>query len=145
MMLGSMYVSDPTVWRSFYKNMIEGKFNPGQYRGRQTGGGSGIAGMYAKKPYMIPVNPHVTPEPEEKVVVGKQVSPVTAVEERAKSDLKDAIEDNKPHIPITIKGTKVAKSASVKLSTAKRTSTQKKRKREQQEDEFNIFNKKTRK
>ena len=24
MMLGSMYVSDPTVWRSFYENMIEG-------------------------------------------------------------------------------------------------------------------------
>ena len=43
MMLGSMYVSDPTVWRSFYKNMIEGKFNPGQYRGRQTGGGGGEA------------------------------------------------------------------------------------------------------
>ena len=44
MMLGSMYVSDPTVWRSFYKNMIEGKFNPGQYRGRQTGGGGGGGG-----------------------------------------------------------------------------------------------------
>ena len=82
-----MYVSDPTVWHSFYENMIEGKFNPGQYRGRQRGGG-GIAEMYAKKPYMIPVNPHATQEPEEKVIVGKQVSPVTAVEERAKSDLK---------------------------------------------------------
>ena len=34
-MLGSMYVSDPTVWRTFYENMIEGKFNPGQYRGRE--------------------------------------------------------------------------------------------------------------
>ena len=99
-----MYVSDPTVWRSFYENMIEGKFNPGQYRGRQRGGG-GIAGMYANKPYMIPVNPHATQEPEEKVIVGKQVSPVTAVEERANSDLKDAIQDNKPHIPISLKGT----------------------------------------
>ena len=143
-MLGSMYVSDPTVWRSFYKNMVEGKFNPAQYRGRQTGVG-GIAGMYAKKPYMIPVNPHVTSEPEEKVIVGKQVSPVTAVEERAKSELEDAIEDNKPHIPITIKGTKVDKSASVKLPTVKATSTQKKRKRKPSEDEYNIFNKKSRK
>ena len=143
MMLGSMYVSDPTVWRSFYENMIEGKFNPGQYRGQQTGGG-GIAGMYAKKPYMIPVNPHITSEPEEKVVVGKQVSPVTAMEERAKSDLKDAIEDNKPHVPISIKGTNIDKSTSVKLSTAKVTSTRK-RKRQQQENEFNIFNKKSHK
>lgn len=71
-------------------------------------GGGGIAGMYAKKPYMIPVNPRVTPEPEEKLVVGKQVSPVTAVEERARSELEDAIEGNKPHIPITIKGQKFA-------------------------------------
>ena len=142
-MLGSMYVSDPTVWRSFYENMIEGKFNPGQYRGRQRGGG-GIAGMYAKKPYMIPVNPNATQEPEEKVTVGKQVSPVTAVEERAKSDLKDAIQDNKPHIPISIKGTNTIKSVSVKLSTAKVTSTRK-RKRQQQENEFNIFNKKSHK
>ena len=142
-MLGSMYVSDPTVWRSFYENMIEGKFNPGQYRGRQRGGG-GIAGMYAKKPYMSPVNPHATQEPEEKVIVGKQVSNMTAIEERAKSDLKDAIQDNKPHVPISIKGTNIDKSASVKLSTAKVTSTRK-RKRHQQENEFNIFNKKSHK
>ena len=45
-MLGSMYVPDPAVWRSFYENMIEGKLNPGRYRGRQIGGG-GIAGMYS--------------------------------------------------------------------------------------------------
>lgn len=143
-MLGSMYVSDPAVWRSFYENMMEGKFNPGRYRGRQIGGG-GIAGMYAKKPYMIPVNPHVTKEPVEKVVVGKQVSNVTAVEERAKSDLKDAIDDKKPHVPISIKGTKVDNLTSVKLTSVKATSTRKKRKRKGQEDEFSIFNKKSRK
>ena len=49
MMLGSMYVSDPTVWCSFYENMIQGKFNQGQYQGSQREGG-GIAGMYGKKP-----------------------------------------------------------------------------------------------
>ena len=78
--LGSMYVSDPAVWLSFHENMIEGKLNPGQNRWRQIGGG-GIAGMYAKKPYMLPVNPHVTKKPLEKVVLGKQVSYVTAIEE----------------------------------------------------------------
>ena len=51
-----MYVSDPRLWKIFYKNMLEGKFYPQRYKGRQTGGG--IAGMYSKKPYMIPVNPH---------------------------------------------------------------------------------------
>lgn len=70
---------------------------------------------------------------------------MTAVEERAKSELEDAIEDNKPHIPITIKGTKVRKSASVKLPTVKATSTQKTRKRKSSDDEYNIFNKKSRK
>ena len=106
--------------------MIEEKFNPGRYPGRQIGGG-GIAGMYAKKPYMIPLNPHVTKDAVEKVVVGKKVSNVTAKDERAKSDLKDAIDDKKPHVPISIKGTKVDKLTSVKLTTIKTTSTQKKR------------------
>jgi hypothetical protein len=56
-MMGSTYVSDPRVWNSFYKNMMDGQFRPGKYRDRQTGGG--IGGMFSKKPYMIPVNPHL--------------------------------------------------------------------------------------
>lgn len=101
-MVGSTYVSDPRIWKSFYTNMIDGKFNPGHYQGRQTGGG--IANMYAKKPYMVPVNPHVTIKPEEKVVVGNKVTPVAAMEERAKSQLKNAIKGDMPHVPLTIKG-----------------------------------------
>ena len=99
--------------------------------------------MYVKKPYMIPVNPHVTKEPIEKVVVGKQLSNVTDIEERAKSDLKDDIDDDKPHVPINIKGTKM--TVSVKLATGKATSTQKKRKRKESKGEFTIFKKKSRK
>ena len=137
-----MCLSDPTVWRLFYGNIIEGKFNPGQYRSRQTGGGC-IAGMYAMKPFMIPVNPYASQAPKEKVIVGKQVSPVTAVEERAKSDLKYAIRDNKPHIPISIKGTNTIKTVSVNPATTKAASTQKKLKK-CKEDEFTIFNKKSR-
>jgi hypothetical protein len=34
------------VWKTFYKNMLDGTFNPGSYKKRQVG--SGIAGMYAK-------------------------------------------------------------------------------------------------
>ena len=70
---------------------------------------------------------------------------MTAIEERAKSDLKDAIYDKNPQVPISIKGTKVDKLTSGKLTTVKTTSTQKKRKRKGQEDEFSIFNKKSRK
>ena len=61
--------------------MMEGKFNPGFYIG-------GIANMYSKKPYIVPVNRHVTAEPEKKVVVRKTGSATEAVEERAKSELK---------------------------------------------------------
>lgn len=139
-----MYVSDPNVWRTFYKNMLTGKFNPAQYRGRQTGGG-GIAGMYAKKPYMIPVSPHITTEPEEKIVVGQQVSPVTAVEERAKSDLKESIQDKKPHVPVAIKGKTVAKLDRKNLTSVKATLVDKKRKNKASVEGYNIFNKKSRK
>ena len=71
---------------------------------------------------------------------------MSAIEERVKSDLKDVIDYDKPHVPISIKGTKVGKLTSVKPNIAKATSTrQKKRKRKWSEDEFSILNKKSRK
>lgn len=106
--MGSTYVSDPRVWKSFYKNMIDGKFNPGYYRGRQTG--SGIANMYSKIPYMIPVNRHLSTEPEQTIVVGKEVTLTAAVEDRAKSEFKDTIEDGAPHVPLGIKPPKQSKT-----------------------------------
>jgi hypothetical protein len=48
---------------------------------------------------MIPVNPHLAAE-KPKEVIGKQVSPVTAVEERAKEELRDEMRDNVPHVPV---------------------------------------------
>jgi hypothetical protein len=54
--------------------------------------------MYSKKPYMIPVNPHISKEPDEKVV-GKQVTPVAAAEEKARSELKTAVRKDLPHVP----------------------------------------------
>jgi hypothetical protein len=79
------------------KNMLEGKFKPRRYKGRQYGGG--IAGMYSKKPYMIPVNPHTATE-ESRGKVGKQATPMAAVEERAKEDLNEEIRDNVPYVPV---------------------------------------------
>ncbi|OWF34473.1 hypothetical protein KP79_PYT03496 [Mizuhopecten yessoensis] len=78
--------------------MMRGTFDPGHYRGRQSG--RGIAGMYSKKPYMIPVNPHVAPENENKIVIGKQVTPTAAVEERAKAEMKEAVKEDTPHVPV---------------------------------------------
>lgn len=141
---------------------MDGKFNPGQYRGRQTGGG-GISGMFSKKPYMIPVNPHVTHEKkEEKVVVGQQVTPTAAVEERAKVELKDAIEQNVPHVSVkkTInrrkrKNTVISKAESKRATPKKKSrknntykhksSTRRKSRSKRHltiEDNNNIFSKK---
>lgn len=109
-MSGPTYVSDPRIWKTFYKNMVDGNFNPRSYKGRQSG--SGIAGMYSKKPYMIPVNPHITVE-EPKEIFGKQVTPMVAVEERAKEDLKEEMRDNVPHVPVaSIKAESAQKSHS---------------------------------
>ena len=125
-MVGTTYVSDTRVWKSFYQNMIDGKFHPGYYRGRQSGGG--IDNMYAKKPYMVPVNRHVTIEPEPKIVVGKEVSPTAAAEDRARSEFKEAIQDGAPHVPLTIKGSKSKHSFSSQPA-AKRSSSLKSQKK----------------
>jgi hypothetical protein len=116
--MSSLYVSDPRMWKSFYKNILGGQFDPGSYRSRQVGGG--VAGMYSKKPYMIPVNPHISKEPDEKVV-GKQVTPVAAAEERARSELKTAVKKDLPHVP---KGT-------IKVNGKQKTVSSKKRRKEE--------------
>jgi hypothetical protein len=75
--------------------MIDGQIRPGKYRGRQTGGG--IGGMFSKKPYVIPVNRNLaSTESPDKKIVGKHVTPMAAVEERAKAELKDAIKESIP-------------------------------------------------
>lgn len=94
--MGSTYVSDPRVWKTFYQNMFEGGFKPSKYRGRQTVGR--IGGMFSKKPYMIPVNPHLSRKESIDQVVGKHVTPMAAVEERAKEEMKEAIKEKIPHV-----------------------------------------------
>ena len=80
---------------------------------------------------MIPVNRHVTTERENKVVVGKTVTPTEAVEDRAKSELNDAIQDDIPHVSANIKGSSRKTIASSELGIKKRSSSVKgKRKKE---------------
>ena len=71
---------------------------------------------------MVPVNRHVTIEPEPKIVVGKEVSPTAAAEDRARSEFKEAIQDGAPHVPLTIKGSKSKHSFSSQPA-AKRSSS----------------------
>lgn len=48
---------------------------------------------------MIPVNSHITVN-EPKEIFGKQVTPMAAVEERAKENLKEEMRENVPHVPV---------------------------------------------
>jgi hypothetical protein len=105
--------------------MTDGKFNPTKYKKKQSGGGMG--GMYSNKPFMIPVNPHVTRDSEKKMVVGNQITPMAAVEERAKSDLKEEIKENVPHVPVgSIKVNSRSQPIRSNQNVKKNTSTKKK-------------------
>jgi hypothetical protein len=85
-----------------------------------------MGGMYSNKPFMIPVNPHVTRDSENKLVVGNQVTPMAAVEERAKSDLKEEIKENVPHIRVgAIKVNSRSQTIRPIQSVKKNTSTKK--------------------
>ena len=79
-MVGSLYVSSPDMWDDFYKQLHAGNIEIPKYKRRQKG--NGIGGMYRRRRYTIPV------KQKDKVVVGKQVTPVAAAIERAKSELK---------------------------------------------------------
>ena len=93
-MVGSLYVSDPDMWDEFYKQLNTGNVEIPKYKRRQKGGG--IGGMYRRRRYMIPANV----KKRDKVVVGTQVTPVAAALERAKSELKTAIEEKSPHVTV---------------------------------------------
>lgn len=167
-MLGDRYISDPRIWKSLYQNMTDNKFVPEQYNKRQRGGG--IAQMYAKKPYMISVSPHLNTEIDSDVVVGKQVTPVAAAEERAKSEMKEEIRKQSPHVAISKKSIKPMKQKFTiirkiksrgttsqtknKVKNSKKTLTKKKaaraiprktlKRKTESTKSYNIFNKKRR-
>lgn len=85
------YISDPKIWEVFYKNMAEKKFSPYKYKPRQIG-----RGMRKQNSYAIPIRPHS--QLDNQIA---QVTPVAAVEERAKTEhLKDVKEDV-PHVKVT--------------------------------------------
>ena len=94
-MVGSLYVSDPDMWDEFYKQLNSGNVELPKYKRRQKGGG--IGGMYKRRRYTIPVNV----KKRDKVVAGTQVTPVAAALERAKSQLRTAIKENRPHVSVS--------------------------------------------
>lgn len=142
MMNSKTYISDPKLWEAFYKNMAEKKFNPYKYKPKQIG-----RGMRKRKSYVIPIRPHSQFETTNLV---PQVTPVAAVEERAKSEHMKDVKTGVPFVKVA-KGIKrqsqhssVIPSKKLKTSTPqnrkKTTSSQRKlqRKGKQTEDPRNV-------
>ncbi|OOZ66529.1 hypothetical protein BOW47_12265 [Solemya velum gill symbiont] len=104
-MIGSQYVSDPERWRVFYEDLLGGKIDTKQYRPN-------------RKPYVIPVS---------------RITPMKAVENRAKVELREAVREGEPHVPLqkTIKGTstpRVLSLASKRKANGDVSTSSKKRK-----------------
>lgn len=119
-----MYILNPKLWKTFYANMMKDQINPYVYNGKQRGGG--ITNMYSKKSFMIPVNEYA--KEIEKIVVGDQITPVEAVEQRAQVNLNEAIQEEKTHIPTDIRSRNQIHDISMKQARKRRGSTLKKKK-----------------
>jgi hypothetical protein len=122
MMNSQTYVSDPKIWEAFYKNMAEKKFNPYKYKPRQIG-----RGMKNRKSYVIPIRPHSQLESQQ---IPTQVTPMAAVEERARIEHTNDVEKGIPHVNVQkgIKGNRKQPSVSPLKELKRLTSPKKKKK-----------------
>lgn len=115
------YVSDPRLWEAFYKNMAEKKFNPYKYKPKQMG-----RGMRKYKPYVIPLRPHSQLESVEHTT---QVTPVAAVEERAKMEHAKDVKEGVPFVKVLKSIKRKHSQSSVIPSKKAKTSTSSTRRR----------------
>lgn len=93
MMNSQTYVSDPRLWEAFYKNMTEKKFNPYKYKPKQIG-----RGVKSYKSYVIPLRPHSQLESEQHT--NTLMTPVAAVEERAKVEHAKDVKEGAPFVKV---------------------------------------------
>lgn len=101
--------------------MAEKKFSPYKYKPKQIG-----RGMRKRKSYIIPIRPHSQLESVNPV---SQVTPVAAVEERAKTEHEKDVKEGVPFIKVT-KGIKRPSQHSSVIPTKKlKTPTSDKRKK----------------
>lgn len=122
------YVTDPSMWERFYKNMAKKNFNPYKYnkRKRINQTGRGLHGRY-RDSYLVPVNSNAA-DIDANVIPTTIVSPVAAAEDRALSEMKADTE--KPHVKVRkdIKRRKRKKKVSREKSSKRSRPTQRKKK-----------------
>lgn len=121
MMNSKTYISDPKIWENFYKNMVDKKFNPYKYKPKQIG-----RGVRSRKSYVIPIRPH---SQLENIDIIPQVTPVAAVEERAKTEHLKDVNEGVPFVKVG-KGIKRSRNHSPVIPSKKlKTSTSQKGKK----------------
>lgn len=118
------YVTNPVLWETFYKTMDKKSSNSNKRKLRkniQSGGG-----LYRrfKGSYLIPVNNNAS-DTQQNTIQTKQVSPVEADVNRAKSEFEN--DSKKPHVKLlkSIKGRKMRKLNRKKKTFKKVTSSRK--------------------
>lgn len=115
MMNSQTYVSDPKIWEAFYKNMAEKKFSPYKYKPKQIG-----RGTKRHRSYVIPLRPHSQLESPEN---STHVTPVAAVEERAKTEHANDVKEGVPFVKVLGGSIKRPRSRSSFISAKKRKTT----------------------
>lgn len=115
------YVSDPRIWEAFYKNMAEKKFNPYKHKPKQVG-----RGTKRHRSYVIPLRPH---SQLESPVNTAHVTPVAAVEERAKAEHANDIKEGVPFVKVP-DGIKRPRSQSSVIPAKKGKTTTRKNQRQ---------------
>lgn len=119
------YLTNPTMWLNFYRNMANNKFNPYKYRKKQNQIGRGLDGRM-RGSYIIPVNSNAR-DTDSSEVQTSLVTPVEAAEKRAASEHKEQQENNIPHVKIMKKSIKREnlKKGIIKKKNCETSSTEK--------------------
>ena len=95
-MSGPSYISNPALWEQLRHTREGENFIPSVGRKIQRGGGI----LNQRKAYMILVKPQ-----HSKAEI-KQITPVATEQERALSNLKEAMRNEEPHMPLKKKENK---------------------------------------
>lgn len=128
MMNSQTYVSDPRIWEAFYKNMAEKKFSPYKYKPKQIG-----RGTKRHRSYVIPLRPHSQLESPEN---STHVTPVAAVEERAKTEHANDVKEGVPFVKVLGGSIKRPRSRSSFISAKKRKTTTRLNQRKKKKKSF---------
>lgn len=140
-MQSKTYVSDPKLWATFYGKLMHNNntFHVKKRNKKRNQIGGGFTGNRYKKSYVIPVTPQNEERKQDSIQL---VSPMTAIEERAKSEHQTDKLDNAPRVKLikqrsrgknhirhksSVKYTTLKKKGSTRQNTKRKTNSRKRK------------------